>query len=73
MHPQGMTGLDLRPNKVKGEPVFLLVDFGPEGTITSPQIVKTLTAIQAQAFLNRMNEHAGEILANAVAEMVNDG
>ncbi len=41
-HPEGMTGIDIRPNTINGRPVLLVVDFGPAGTITSPQIKATL-------------------------------
>lgn len=71
-HPEGMTGLHLRPNAIKGKPVFLLVDFGPKGTITSPVIIKTLNPAEAQEFLNHMNLMAERIAAEVVAFMVND-
>lgn len=54
-HPQGMTGLHLRPNTLAGQPVMILVDYGDAGTITSPIIVKTMNMEAAREFVRRMN------------------
>lgn len=55
MHPKGMIGLDLRANSVDGRPVFILVDFGPPGTLTSPNVLKTLEVDEARNFVRLAN------------------
>lgn len=55
MHPSGMTGLDLRANRLDGVNVFFLVDFGPAGTLTSPQVLKQLSIQEARDFVARVN------------------
>lgn len=63
MHPQGMTGIDVRPiPEVTNHPEltgkFNLVDFGPPGHITSPKILKILTLDEVKQLGERAEQAA---------------